>query len=76
MLNLKSSLFKNISKTLIFRSTPRFWASTTDILAASKELKTEETPVHLRPYDKNKFEVPSTKLKVFCLKDEIYIISL
>eukprot|EP01015_Nassula_variabilis_P018238 TRINITY_DN2962_c0_g1_i17.p1 TRINITY_DN2962_c0_g1~~TRINITY_DN2962_c0_g1_i17.p1 ORF type:complete len:166 (+),score=43.90 TRINITY_DN2962_c0_g1_i17:65-562(+) len=25
--------------------------------------KREETPIHLRPYDKKKYEVPSTKLK-------------
>lgn len=25
----------------------------------------EEIPIHLRPYDKNKYEVPSDKLKVF-----------
>lgn len=25
----------------------------------------EEIPIHLRPYDKNKYEVPSAKLKVF-----------
>lgn len=28
----------------------------------------EEIPIHLRPYDKNKYEVPSTKLKVIALK--------
>jgi len=25
----------------------------------------EEIPVHLRPYDKNKYEVPSAKIKVW-----------
>lgn len=25
----------------------------------------EEIPVHLRPYDKKKYEVPSSKIKVF-----------
>ena len=28
----------------------------------------EETPVHLRPYDPKKYEVPSTKLKVDFLR--------
>ncbi len=27
----------------------------------------EEIPVYLRPYDKNKYEVPSTKLKVLTI---------
>ncbi len=64
---LRSSLFKGFSKSFLLKSFPKYWASTTTESLDSKELKTQETPVHLRPYDKNKFEVPSTKMKVFLL---------
>ena len=35
--------------------------------ADQTSVQQEETPVHLRPYDKNKYEVPSSKLKVAIL---------
>lgn len=31
----------------------------------------EEIPIHLKPYDKAKYEVPSTKLKVIYYKKQI-----
>lgn len=61
MIALKS--IKGISKNIFIKSLSKFCVSTNDSLT-SNQLKTQETPVHLRPYDKNKYEVPSSKLKV------------
>ena len=62
MINFRFSLFKQLIRSPLSRATPRYWASTESL--ASKELKTQEVPVHLRPYDKTKYEVPSSKIKV------------
>lgn len=55
----------NIVKSFVRFSTE---ASSTPAPQQTKEKTVtetqEETPVHLRPYNKSKYEVPSTKLKV------------
>jgi len=62
MIQLRSLFFKKPFRLVSFLSTPKYWASNETL--ASKELKTQEVPVHLRPYDKHKYEVPSSKMKV------------
>lgn len=56
----------NVIKTFYRFSTE---ASSTPVTQQTKEKTVaetqEETPVHLRPYNKSKYEVPSTKLKVY-----------
>jgi len=62
-----SKLFRNSFQ--IFQNYLRFASgsesrSVTAQQTAQPTTQQEEIPVHLRPYDKNKYEIPSSKLKV------------
>lgn len=62
MFALKNALLKNFPHRIRLNTIPKFLASNEKL--TSQELKTQETPVYLRPYDKQKYEVPSSKIKV------------
>ena len=55
------ALFRPFLKT--FKAT-RFFSDVVKTEGVLSKKEREEIPVHLRPYDQEKYEVPSTKLKV------------
>lgn len=62
-----SKLFRNSFQ--IFQNYLRFASGSESRSVATQQTaqpttQQDEIPVHLRPYDKNKYEVPSSKLKV------------
>lgn len=67
MLIVKNLFFKRFPKALSLKALPKFYASNDSL--TSQELKTQNIPVHLRPYDKNKYEVPTSKIKVHLIRE-------
>lgn len=56
------ALFRPFLRT--FKVT-RFFSDVVKTEEVLSKKEKEEIPVHLRPYDKEKYEIPSTKLKVY-----------